>query len=119
MLRTRTKTGLVLLGAVCLFLSCSHIPWVTELTMAVLCAAGLALALCRVLLTSGEGLRLYALLGLMTRQKVPMRSHRYLITSISASARKSLKKVLVQRQSLNWSYMMMLHVRRSLMNMYH
>ena len=30
----------------------------------VLCAAGLALALCRVLLTSGEGLRLYALLGL-------------------------------------------------------
>jgi len=41
MLRTRTKTGLVLLGAVCLFLSCSHIPWVTELTMAVLCAAGL------------------------------------------------------------------------------
>ena len=30
----------------------------------VLCALGLALALCQVLLASGEGLRLYALLGL-------------------------------------------------------
>lgn len=30
----------------------------------VLCAVGLALALCRVLLQSGEGLRLYGLLGL-------------------------------------------------------
>lgn len=30
----------------------------------VLCAAGLAAALCRILLQSGEGLRLYGLLGL-------------------------------------------------------